>query len=391
MGGPGLVTASPSEQERAGYLHTLREIRQQPDTLLDTCARLIQRSAELRAWLRDVRLLILTGSGSSEYVGNSVRLGLQNRLKIPVQVVGGGVILTHGIRALLPIRPAVLVSVARSGDSPESAGALGLLLAQEPELRHLVITCNREGALSRQFAEDDRVKVVDLDPRTNDRSLVMTSSFTSLAEAVQGLGFLEDAAGYQSRAETLARAARSLADAHMPELSRVGNEKFARAVFLGSGDCFGAARECALKMLEMTAGRVATVAETYLGLRHGPMSYVHDDTLIVALLSPDASTRAYELDLLRELDRKELGMAKLIIGPEIANDVVAPRDVVIETPELLHADEDVAAIAYVVAGQVLAFFRCLREGLRPDSPSEAGVINRVVGGFELHSVPEPKQ
>jgi D-galactosamine 6-phosphate deaminase/isomerase len=38
----------------------------------------------------------------------------------------------------------------------------------------------------------------------------------------------------------------------------------------------------------------------------------------------------------------------------------------------------------VIVAQLLGFFRCLREGLRPDSPSESGIINRVVQSFTLH-------
>ena len=38
-------------------------------------------------------------------------------------------------------------------------------------------------------------------------------------------------------------------------------------------------------MLEMTAGRVIAISETCLGLRHGPMSMVHGDALVVCFLS----------------------------------------------------------------------------------------------------------
>ena len=36
-------------------------------------------------------------------------------------------------------------------------------------------------------------------------------------------------------------------------------------------------------------------------------------------------------------------------------------------------------------GQILGFHRCLEEGLRPDSPSESGVISRVVADFRIHA------
>ncbi len=178
--------------------------------------------------------------------------------------------------------------------------------------------------------------------------------------------------------------ASALIHEHLGKLAGVAKAPFKRAVFLGSGSRFGAAREAALKMLEMTAGRVTTMCETYLGLRHGPMSYVHGDTLVVCFLSSDPTLRAYEADLVRELDQKELGLLKVLVGEGVPGDLVRENDVALECPGLEQlGDENFAAID-VIAGQLLAFFRCREEGLRPDSPSEDGVISRVVQTFALH-------
>jgi tagatose-6-phosphate ketose/aldose isomerase len=146
----------------------------------------------------------------------------------------------------------------------------------------------------------------------------------------------------------------------------------------------GAAREAALKILEMTAGAVPTICETYLSFRHGPMSFVQDDTLIVSFLSCDPTLRSYECDLLRELDQKSLGKRKVIVGEDIPKDVIRENDVAIECPELRTLNDNDTPVIHVVVGQVLAFFRCLEEGLHPDAPSKDGVINRVVPGFRLH-------
>ncbi len=137
-------------------------------------------------------------------------------------------------------------------------------------------------------------------------------------------------------------------------------------------------------MLEMTAGRVTTMSETYLGVRHGPMSYVHEDTLVVCFLSSDPTLRRYESDLLREFDQKELGLLKVIVGEDVPSDLVREGDVVIECKGLGKIGDDNSPVIDVIAGQLLAFFRCLEEGLRPDSPSEDGVISRVVQTFALH-------
>ena len=142
-------------------------------------------------------------------------------------------------------------------------------------------------------------------------------------------------------------------------------------------------------MLEMTSGRVTTSCETYLGLRHGPMSAVNEDTLIVCFLSTEPQARAYESDVLRELAQKQLGLFRLLAGKDIPKDLACAHDVMIpyQGGDELTGDEltdDNATVLDAVVGQVLAFARCLKEGLQPDSPSRSGVIQRVVQSFALH-------
>jgi tagatose-6-phosphate ketose/aldose isomerase len=163
----------------------------------------------------------------------------------------------------------------------------------------------------------------------------------------------------------------------------VARSDYRTAVYLGSGNRYGAAREAALKMVEMTGGQVKTFPETYLGLRHGPMSAIDDGALVVCFLSSDPVTRAYEVDLVRELNQKKLGARKVFLGADVPADLVSLEDLVIHLPGLAAVSDEDAPVLDVLVGQLLAFFRCLSAGLRPDSPSE-GVISRVVGDFAIH-------
>ena len=379
-----LLSRSTEEQRRLGYFHTLREICQQPATWLRTSALMQASGASVRSALAGIASLTLTGSGSSEYAGDCVRLPLQSELGVVAQAIAGGALLAHGGKAMPPRRPGLMVSIARSGDSPESAGALAFMLKTEPEIRHLVLTCNEAGSLARTYRDDPRVVVVTLPEETNDQGLVMTSSFTNLVLAARYLGLSAGPDRYGEICEALSGIAGRLIEEHLGTFAKIGKEPFKRALFLGSGASFGAARESALKMLEMTAGRVTTMSETYLGVRHGPMSYVHEDTLVVCFLSSDPTVSRYEADLLREFDQKELGLLKVMVGEDIPSDLAREGDVVIECKGLRKLGDDNSPVINVIAGQLLAFFRCLEERLRPDSPSEDGVISRVVQTFALH-------
>lgn len=380
-----LLGRTEDEQRNLGYFHTLREILQQPATWLRTGKDIAAISKELAKIVSGVRTMALTGSGSSEYAGECVRLTLQARLGIPVQSIGGGTLLISEGKAITPERPALMISFARSGDSPESVGVVSAILAAEPEIRHLVITCNARGRLAQAYRDDPRVHVVVLADETNDRSLVMTSSFTNIVIAAGILGMPEAPSHYLSLTERLSAKAAELLGSQIDTLAHLARRKFARVVFLADGCRLGAARESALKMTEMTAGRVVATCETYLGLRHGPMSAIHQDTLIVCYLASDRLARAYESDLIRELNEKRLGLARLIFGEDVPHDLKREGDVIVDCKGLTELGDENMPVLDILFGQLLAFFRCLNEGLKPDAPSVNNVIHRVVQEFTLHN------
>jgi tagatose-6-phosphate ketose/aldose isomerase len=381
-----LLAPSPQEQVRRGYGHTLREISQQPLTWIETADRVRALSSAIAESLAGVSAIVLTGSGSSFYAAECVAPSLQRRLSLPVSAVPAGLILTHPQSCLPPSGPFLLVSLARSGDSPESRAAVDSVLEFRPQARHLFITCNSEGALATSYRDRPGIRTIVLDEKTDDRSLVMTSSFTNLVLAGHALagGAAGDGAGGAARTRAVAEAAARLLREKAEALDEVARGGFGSALYLGSGGRLGAAHEAALKMLEMNAGDVWTFAESYLGLRHGPMSGIRPDTLVVAFLSSDALVRAYELDLLRELERKTLGSRRVIVGDGIPEELATrPGALALDYDTAGGGDEDLVLLDALV-GQLIAFFRCLGAGYRPDSPSEDSVITRVVSGFEIH-------
>lgn len=378
-----LLQPPREEQVRRGYGHTLREIGQQPVTWIETAARMRELVPVIEESLQGAAAIVITGSGSSVYAAECVAPCLQRSLGLPVSAVPAGLILTHPDTCLPPSGRFLVVSLARSGNSPESRAVVDFLLESRPQARHLFITCNRQGALATSYRDRSGVRTIVLDEKTDDRSLVMTSSFTNLVLAGRALAGEPEAC--EARARGLASAAARLLQQLSSAVAEVARSGFGSVVYLGSGCRLGSAREAALKMLEMNGGDVWTLAESYLGLRHGPMSGIRPDTLLVAFLSSDPLVRAYELDLLCELDRKALGSRRVVVGagiPEAAGTgpAVVPLDCGTALP---YADEDLTLLD-AVTGQLIAFFRCLAAGYRPDSPSQDSVITRVVSGFEIH-------
>jgi tagatose-6-phosphate ketose/aldose isomerase len=382
----GALLDLPREERLArGYGHTLEEIAQQPGVWPEVASRVVSGSRQLEASLAGADAVVVTGSGSSLYASECIASGIHPRLGLPATAAAAGAILTHPEISLPRADAFLLVSVARSGNSPESRAAVDWVLEAHPGARHVFLTCNRDGVLATSYGGIDNVDTLLLPDETNDESLVMTSSFTSLVLAGLGLGALDDLEAYEGRARALSRVAADVLTRCSDPLAVAARGGFGSAVYLGSGYRFGAAREAALKMMEMNSGKVAAMAESFLGLRHGPMSMVQNDTLVVAFLSSEAVARAYEMDVLSELRRKGIGGRRVVVGAGVPSEVAtAPGDVVVDVgAEDALGDEDLGLID-VLVGQILAFFNCLDSGFRPDSPSEDGIITRVVSEFEIH-------
>lgn len=384
---------APAElQQSEGYVHTLREIWQQPQLWVETARRILSTSGEWREVVNRAQAIVLTGSGSSFFVGKCIAEALQEGSTIPVTALESGEVLMMGADALPAARPLLVVSFSRSGDSPESSGLVQHLLDEDPAIQHLLICCNPNGGLVGKWGvdgtqKDQRVRVLTLDERCCDRSLVMTSSFTSMAIAGLGLA-CHNAAMEDKYLQAVDALAGNVSDllAHLVEpIEEFSSQNVDRMVAVGSGALYGAALEVSLKMLELTDGRVMTRSDTCLGLRHGPMCALNMRSLLFLPLSSHPLRRAYQIDLLREVGRKGLGGQKVIVGADLPWDDIDPEDLALELPCLKSAGDEWIAIASVVAGQLLAFLRCRAEGLCPDRPVVSDSITRVVNSFTLHN------
>jgi len=371
---------------KQGWQNTLTEIFQQPELWRQTAEFSASVAGRRLEQVRRNRFLVLTGSGSSHYVGECIAPAIQRGAGRAAQALGSGELLLAK-SDLLPLqRPLMLVSFARSGSSPESTALISACLGQEPSIEHLVVTCNPSGKLARQWGAgvEKRVTVDVLDPRTCDKSLVMTSSFTNLALAGLVLGYAEVPQTYLRHAETLVGVGLDLFEGWLDRLESIARQPFARMIALGSGGQFGTARESALKMLEMTDGRVSTQAESWLGFRHGPMCAFRQDCLLLLFVSGEPAKRAYQLDVLREIRHKGLGGTVVAVGQEIPRELLSDGDLLVDPPGFAELPDEWAAIAGTVVGQLLGFFRCLEEGLQPDQPAGSGAISRVVPEFRLY-------
>ena len=389
-----LLDLSTEEKIERGLLYTPAEIAQQPATWESTFRIFQEQRTAMAEFLRDAGFsdsaarkptVFLIGAGTSDYVGRSLVHLLRRLWKCEVIAIPSTSLLTLDEGFLVPDQHYLWISFSRSGDSPEGVSVLENAFLRHPEINHIVVSCNAEGQMTRWAAGKPQVFAVALEDAVNDRGLAMTSSFSNMVVFGQCLAHIRDVSTYEPILHRLIEAGTSFLPTAGDAAEALAAEPYQRVCFIGSGALEGAAVESALKVLELTAGRILTMSESVMGLRHGPMAALDQSTLLVAFLSSDANVARYERDLLRELMRKRLVQTQVAVGgrSELPEDGFATRYI---APGIRTAvPDDCRPPVDVLLGQLLGLFFSLRCNLMPDQPSPDGVISRVVRNVKIYS------
>ncbi|NIZ91263.1 SIS domain-containing protein [Kineococcus rubinsiae] len=361
---------------------TGEEIAQQPAVWRATARVVEERRADvdrlLAAALADPRTrVLLTGAGTSAFAGEVVAPDLSRQLGRRVEAVATTDLVSGPEAVLAGDHPVLLVSFARSGNSPESVAAAEIVDALAPAVHHLVITCNADGELARRFSAAGNAVVVTLPPASNDRGFAMTSSFTSMALATL-LCF-----GHPVDVDALAEAGTAVLAGVVDLATAVATTAPRRLVYLGSGPLKGLAHESALKCLELTAGGTLALGDSSLAFRHGPKAVLDDATFAVVYLSGEAYTRSYDEDIAAEL------VASLGAGRVAVVDAEAPTAgaTAWRVPRPAGWSDAAWALVAVLPAQVTALACSVAAGLTPDNPFPGGEVNRVVQGVVIHPLP----
>lgn len=386
-----LLALSQAEQEARGLVFTPREIAQQPRTWQKTFQTVAREQPRLREFLEDSGIgsaatnrpaVFLIGAGTSDYIGGALAPLLRKQWQCLVEAVPSTDLLTDMEERILPSQSYLWISFSRSGDSSESVAVIDLALQSYPQVRHLIVTCNQNGKMAQQFLQHKNVCCLVLDEETNDRGLAMTSSFSNMVIAGHCLAHFENLSDYKPTMESLAQSGEQALQRAADVASHLAQESYAKVCFLGSGALKAVAREASLKVLELTDGKVLTLAESFLGIRHGPLSALDDETLVVAFLSGEARRQAYEADLLAELRRKRLGKKIVVVSPH--HDLL-PKGLADEAIQLEHPlPDEYRPPLDVILAQLIGLFFSIQHGLKPDTPSPGGAISRVVENVKLH-------
>jgi tagatose-6-phosphate ketose/aldose isomerase len=378
-------SAADLHQNKA--IHTAREISQQPELWKKIYQQAEKEKSDIIAFFKTARAakrIILTGAGTSAFIGRSLTGSFLKNWDIVTEAISSTDIVSHPRDHFHPDIPTLLVSFARSGNSPESSASVALADEICKTCYHLVITCNEEGFLALQKTKNEKY-VFHLPKEANDQSLVMTSSYSGMLLAGKLLSDMQNLSRASDSVNIISTYAENTIHSFATDFKRLAGLDFKRAVFLGAGPFFGTAMESQLKLQELTDGHVVCINDSYLGVRHGPKAAIDNTTLVAYIFSNNPYALKYEKDLVGAVKKGKKPLVEIGISETVLDDVKLDFHFTFSEngPRVV---EDFLAIASVVPAQILSFFKSLQLGLKPDSPSTTGAITRVVEGVHIYSM-----
>jgi len=380
------------ELEEKKAISTASEIHQQPVVWQEMIDSLLENKDATEGFIKAIYekhnavRVIFTGAGTSAFAGDTLvpELRRQSQGNVQFESIATTDLVSNPTEFLYKETPTILVSFARSGNSPESVAAISLGEDIVDDFYQVNITCNKEGKLVENSKGNQKSLTILTPEKAHDQSMAMTSSFSSMIIAAYFVfspkTFTED-----SMTHVISNA-NHLVETVGDELDAIVKIDFERIIYLGSGLLAQLSHEAALKMLELTAGQVVAVHESSLGFRHGPKSILNDKSAVVLFMSQDPYTRKYDMDILREISADESELNVIVLADKVNDEMKELADwaIAVNTEDKPFENDFELALLYVVFAQVLAMKKSIQLGITPDNPSPTGRINRVVKGVTIY-------
>jgi len=375
--------------EEKKCIHTASEIAGQPILWNELGKILLANKQNISNFKKHVDLrktrIILTGAGSSAFIGEALALFAAKSSGVKCEAIHTTDIVSAPETVLFPDIPTLLISFARSGNSPESVGAVQYARKTVKNLFEIAIVCDGSSKLASITAEDKNNLILVMPEGSNDKGFAMTSSLTCMLLA--GFAFLNfdkiDEIVNDISLLSQNTAKKSLELSLMAQ--KYAKKHFDRAVYLGSGAFKGLAHEGALKMLELSNGEVNACYDTATGFRHGPKTVLKDNTLSLHFISSDPFTAKYDMDLLAEMLREKNKNIIVAVCGDNVKDVKADDVITLTSGAYGPAADLCVGISGLVFFQIFAMFKSIELGLTTDNPCPGGQVNRVVKGVTVYS------
>ncbi len=335
--------------------HTLQEILSQPAVWADALKVFSAQESHLQAFMAAAAFdqIIVTGCGSTYYLAlAAARLLRQSGLD--ALACPASELLLYPKSICLPDRRCLLLTVSRSGTTTETVRA-------QQNFKSAIgggvicVTCDSGSPLA---LEADLAIAIDA---AQELSVAQTRSFSSMALVLQQITAV--LAGHDLEASRdLPAACHELMETYGDLAQSLGeNGAISKFFFLGADALYGIACEAMLKMKEMSLAY--SEAFHTLEFRHGPMSMVGEDSLVIGLILPESA--AHEIRVLSEM--AEMGATILAISQR-------PSDFRHHVTLPTHLPTWCTPALHLPVLQLLAYHRATFNGCNPDQPHQLTAV-----------------
>jgi glucosamine--fructose-6-phosphate aminotransferase (isomerizing) len=186
-----------------------------------------------------------------------------------------------------------------------------------------------------------------------EKSVAQTRSFASMYMALSAIAHKMGRNGdFSDNKDRLISVGNALIKNYDDLAKTTSEDRSVKQVFyLGSGARYGLAHEVSLKLKEMS--QTVTEAYHFFEFRHGPISLIDKDALVVGLVSE----QAFDLEKAVMGEVAELGARTITIG-ESNTDIAFNSQI----------PESARGVLYLPVLQLLAYYRALFLNKNPDGP-----------------------
>ncbi len=366
--------------------NTYKEINQQPKVWLKIVDLIKKEKNNILKFIdNNIENIVLTGAGTSEFAANCANNFINQNYNS--QSIATTDIVSDPVNYFKSNKKYVVISFARSGNSPESLATLEKLQSILKEnVKFLNITCNKNGNLAKYAQKINNIYNLILPEETNDKGFAMTSSFTSML--LSAILIFDKNDDIINNFDKLVQNTKDILNIFENDFEEIINWNYKRLVFLGSNNLQYFAQEAALKNLELTQGLIDVYFNSVLGFRHGPKSIVNNETLIFILMSGGEYNRKYDIDLIKEL--KNDSKAKVIVlDNKYDKDIENIVNNYYYNNNFYNSKNNIVlnqlnGFNYIIYAQLLSVYKSIKLNINPDNPCPSGEVNRVVKGVIIH-------
>lgn len=350
---------------------TLDEIRQQPSIWNSILVDILDKEEKYRNFLTPLFAIpnleiVLTGTGSSAYIGDTLEPYLKDKFHHKVRSIPTSDIISNPYDSLNKDNPTLVITYSRSGNTPETNYCHRIINNYITTVYNLVITCTDNSTLYTMCQSESNTLIVTLPEAANDKALAMTSGYTSMIFSTILLSELDNLSFITSNLHFVLSYSKELLSSLWSKIYGIVQSNPDRIIFLGTDELSGLSNYCALNILKLTNRKVYSLSLNPKFLANDIFPFIDENSLVVLFHSNKTTNLEYERTFLNGLKNVNKNCTICIVSE-------APVNITSNVEEFILSSESnlsdcFSSMCFAFFGQILAYLYSLHLKLKVDNP-----------------------